>query len=761
MRDTTKALYSAAKTVVTDPGKALDFAKNASESYVQVMAAQKAEETGKWDDSLKGYIKPQDMQAWKNEARRKYRTVASTYSYVGKDGKRHFDSAGFARNLTQRPMDVLTLLTPVTEITGAKLAASTSAPVRLAGEAMRLGSKGTNVAANLPVYAAAKTIKGASNVAAAGARAAGVVPPFFTKTGGWTPKMQKAFRDAGVNPALFDSDEMIDILGQVVDKKGISPAAIKEAVLKTQGIQPTRSMTTGQRPMAGNVADEGNVRQEARATLAQNMQDNVEAAYKQATSHRGTFTNTADFSSGVRQAVDDELAAMGLSVADVQGNVRFAEAQKALQGTKGFPGVFDQFDDLAGVQKAAAAPPPKPLTVDFGGKHTFDYNKGHWVDPNGVPVTKPNVINALDNISDRKNIPAPAVPAAPSQGPNRLTPQNIDSVRRNVNSRFSKAEGDDAAVLAAINRGIDNYTVQNAANFTGDGAAMASDWVNARKTSQLAQQQYKGAPPADPFAPPKPPVAYDPNALARTEAARGIVQAPANMPNSSVPTIWENIKRYVPSVGAGNIGGYTLGAATGLPGMGLVGGAIGGAATGAARGGLDLMAARRAAQAEFAGAPTVPLFKAPDVRIPANLVQGVTAAAQGNYQMPVEAPPPPKAPAPAQAPRSTLLPDEISYEQYQKGYGQESPKAQGAQQMLPGEISYEEYQKSLQPQPQARGGRAAYKSGGKVGGIEHLVQALMTKAKTAKKVSNKATEPLLNERDDAIANALAVAQKAI
>lgn len=64
-------------------------------------------------------------------------------------------------------------------------------------------------------------------------------------------------------------------------------------------------------------------------------------------------------------------------------------------------------------------------------------------------------------------------------------------------------------------------------------------------------------------------------------------------------------------------------------------------------------------------------------------------------------------------------------------------------------------------QPQAYGGRAGYKAGGKVGGIEPLVQALMAKAKMAKKASNKATEPLLNERDDAIANALAVAQKAI
>lgn len=70
-------------------------------------------------------------------------------------------------------------------------------------------------------------------------------------------------------------------------------------------------------------------------------------------------------------------------------------------------------------------------------------------------------------------------------------------------------------------------------------------------------------------------------------------------------------------------------------------------------------------------------------------------------------------------------------------------------------------QPQAQPQPQARGGRAAYKAGGKVGSIEPLIQALMNKAKTAKKVSNKATEPLLNQHDNAIASALAVAQKAI
>ena len=65
------------------------------------------------------------------------------------------------------------------------------------------------------------------------------------------------------------------------------------------------------------------------------------------------------------------------------------------------------------------------------------------------------------------------------------------------------------------------------------------------------------------------------------------------------------------------------------------------------------------------------------------------------------------------------------------------------------------------PKPQYRGGRAAYNTGGAVSSIEPLVRNLVNKAGTVKKMSNKSTEPLLNEHDDAIASALEVAQKAI
>jgi hypothetical protein len=109
-------------------------------------------------------------------------------------------------------------------------------------------------------------------------------------------------------------------------------------------------------------------------------------------------------------------------------------------------------------------------------------------------------------------------------------------------------------------------------------------------------------------------------------------------------------------------------------------------------------------------------------------------------------------------PQASALPEVVSPEEYEASL-RPQPQANGP--TLPEVVSPEEYEASLRPKTQAYGGRTAYKAGGKVNGIEPLVAALMNKAKMAKKTSNKATEPLLNERDDAIANALAVAQKAI
>lgn len=749
-RDLIKGVYQAGKAVVTDPMGTVKGAGKFAGTIEGIMAARQAEQTGKWaapeKGSLYSLMTPAQLANWRREGLANYRKLASHYSYIDKNGKRQNDNAALMRNLTQRPMEVLSILSPAAEKFGQVAQLTKFKPLTVAGKVIENTAKAGNIVTNPAPYAIAQTVKAASPIVSAGLIKAGVKPTVFDSAGDYSPKMQQAFKDAGIDPALFNSPEMRAIVQDVINSKGISPAAIKEATLRAQGVSPSRSMTTGEIPLT---AQEKAFRSQANQGLAQNMQDNIEAAYRQATSHRGVFTNTNDFSSGVRRSVDDELAAMGLSIDDVMNNSRFEETRRALQGSKGFPGVFDQFDDLSGKRGAA------PLSAQdlSGGTHTFDYGRGQWTDASGAPVTAPGKIQYLDAVSNRQNI------SPPISGPNRLTPQSIDSVRRNVNDRFKNAQGDDVAALAAINRGIDNYTVQNASNFTGDGVAMAQDWANARRTSQLAQG-YGRAPDVDPLAPPKPPVPYDPDAVARTQAARGIVQAEPDIKNTSPPTIFERIKGYAPSVGTGQILGYNFGSGlgdlTGIPGAGLMAGSAFGAGTKFMRNKLDDASANRIAQNESAGAPNVPLFQAPDVRIPVTVAGGAATAAQSDYQTPVTAAP---QPAPV-APTTPALPEVVSEEDYQASLRPQS-QSQSAPIALPEVVSEEEYQASLQPKPQANGGRAAYRAGGKVGGIEPLIQALMSKAKMAKKVSNKATEPLLNERDDAIASALAVAQKAI
>lgn len=749
-RDTLKGLYKAGKTLITDPKAIVSGLGSAANGYAQMIAAMNFEQTGdkKELERFARFFAPLGKaDDWQKNAIANYRMLASNFTYVDKNGERKYDSAALARNLTQRPMETLSLISPVGELTGARLAASTVRPVSIAGNVLRQGSRAVNIATNPTPFIIAQGVS--SRPVQAGVdylgRKAGIRPRIFDRFGEFTDKVKDAFKAAGIDPNSFDTPEMRQHLQTVVNELGVSPASIRHAALRAEGISPTRSMTTGERPMAGNVTTEAEQRRMAAQQLAENMEANVSSAYQQAASHQGVFTNTADFSAGVRQSVENELQKMGLTLDDVQGNVRFKESQKALQGNKNFPGVFDQFDELSG-----AKAPTTLVANDLNGiPHTYDYNKRQWLDPSGQPVTATGKVQFLDLTSNRPNVPPP------TGGANNLTPQSIDSVRRNVNSFFPKAVGDDAAVLGAINRGIDNYVVDNAANFTGDGLAMARDWANARKTSQLAMG-YGSAPDLHPFAPRPDVKPFDPNAVARTETAKDIVSTPAMLPNTAVPTIWDRIKGYVPTVGTAGTLGYMAGVSTGIPGAGMAASAASATAAGALRNRIEAAAAQRAMEAEFAGAPRSPLWTAPNVRIPTSIAGSIATAAQADHPTAFEPEPRPQAPAPA--PSTPAPPKEISYEEYQRSLGTQ-PESKVAP---PPEISYEEYQRSLQsPQPQYRGGRAAYNTGGAVGSIEPLVRNLVNKAGMVKKMSNKTTEPLLNEHDDAIATALEAAQKAI
>ena len=566
-RDLVKGVYKAGKNVITDPIGSYEGAAKFGNTLDGIFAAYKKEQTGKWAEPEKGtfksFMSPSQLAEWRQEGEANYRKLASHFSYVDKNGKRQYDSAALMRNLTQRPMEVFSILNPAVRAANRNLL-KVGDRLGKVGKGVEIAGEVADFATNPAPFLINQGVKAVTPVVSGGLRAAGVKPTVFTRSGEYSPKMLKAFDSAGVDPALFNSPEMRQIVQGVINEVGISPAAIKQAALEATGINATRSMTTGEVPM--NATAEGRARANALQNLSQNS--------------------------------------------------------------------------------------PQPLTASdlSGAGYTFDYGKGKWVD-----AAKKEAGNTkaqyLDAVSNRQNLPS----------------------------------GSDA--------------------------------------------------------------------FARAEASRRIIENEPNLKNTTTSSLYDKTNSYLPSVGTGQIIGYSIGEATGFPGAGYVLGSLAGAGTKAIRNRLDNASSGRFTQSEAAGAPRVPLFQAPNVRSPVSVAGGIATTAQNDYQTPVAA-----APEPTQ---NALLPGEITFEQHQKAYGQSAPEAQqSAPAMLDGEISFEEYQK-LQAQPQAYGGRAGYRAGGKVNGIEPLVMALMGKAKMAKKTSNKATEPLLNERDDAIANALAVAQKAI
>jgi hypothetical protein len=567
-RDLVKGLYKTGKNIITDPIGSYEGAIKAGNTLKGIMAAYNAEQTGKWakpeNGTIQSLMSPSQLAKWREEGVVNYRKLASYYSYIDKNGTRRFDEAAFARNLTQRPMEVFSILNPTVRMANTKLL-KVGDRLGKAGKGVEILGEVADFATNPAPFLINQSVKAASPVVSAGLKVAGVKPTVFTKSGEYSPKMLKAFDSAGVDPALFSSPEMRQIVQGVVNEVGISPAAIKQAAVKPFGINATRSMATGEAPI--NAAAEGRARADALQNLSQNA--------------------------------------------------------------------------------------PQPLTaLDLSGAaHSFDYNINQWVDANKIPVKAPGKIQYLDLASNRQNLPS----------------------------------GSDA--------------------------------------------------------------------FARAEAARKIIQNEPNLANTASSPLSAKAKDYLPSIGTGQYIGYSIGDAMGLPGAGYALGSLTGAATKAIRNRLDNASSGSLARSEAAGAPRVPLFQAPNVRSPVSVAGGIATTAQNDYQTPVAA-----APAPKTVPQTPALPEVVSQEEYEASL-RAQPQANGP--ALPEVVSPEEYEASLRPKPQAYGGRTAYKTGGKVNGIEPLVLALMNKAKMAKKTSNKATEPLLNERDDAIANALAVAQKAI
>ena len=905
-KETAGSLWQAVRHPV-DTAHGLD---NALQAASDLKAAAWQARSGKWPS---GYT-----NADRKRASQLYSRVAPYVSYVDpKTNTRYPDVGAMVDMATKSPMDILATLATFGDSALASIGLKSSevaAASKAAGSVRRTAlAQGTADVANVGSKILKGTAIGLNPVPVLASKTLQVVAPravrfvkggtkVLDQNGQFTPQVQAAFARQGIDTAVFDTAESRAAVERVLRQKGLSEGAIREARGAAVGVPVTRSMALQESPPR-RVADDTNaVRTAGQGQISGQMETGLGAAsdtrdlgssfaraytntknavtdaYTRAFRQPGVFTNTADFASGTMQSVERELNSLGLSVSDVMSNPRFAQTQRALGGFRRegrtFGGLESQLNDLAG---APAAAPAAAINDLSGVPHTRGPN-GSWVDPSGTPVTAPGKISYLDQVE--RSMPAPA---APSAGVNRLTPQSIDSVRRNNNAFYSEASTpEDRNVLAAINRGLDNYVESNAANFSGDGAALSRNLQDARTANQSFMQnysqstnkairdassivernsaldpngriQFNGNPadidahfsnriinpntlatptnytgantvtgdrmfsdlnnvldpdgqqaltnhvrntiatsPAGPAEVTSAANRYnfiftpeETNLLGRLQSGRGVITDPALGPS----TLSEG--RFAPTVRRILASGTGSWLGTHIP---IVGPVMGGMLTTGLDDAYELSRLRGVGSSEFSGAPTA-APRIPSLTAPLQVAGGAANLGQngaGNL-LPQQAPAPqPQKPAPAPSapaddawvakawgdsvPAPAAPSNQFSYDDI---FGNPAPNAapqvkppsalkpkkrpsEPDQEFLRPDMGGEPDQQFQQPE-MYRGGRTAYKSGGKVGDkdIEPLIQALMSKAKKAKKVSNKATEPLLNAHDSAIASALAVAQKSI
>ena len=260
----------------------------------------------------------------------------------------------------------------------------------------------------------------------------------------------------------------------------------------------------------------------------------------------------------------------------------------------------------------------------------------------------------------------------------------------------------------------------------------------------------------------------NPTAVQRIEDLSGIVNNTQGASGSAAPGLWDRYgRRFSAPLVGGQVGGYLAGQLGIPPYMGQFAGYGVGSAFDAAN---EAASALRRERAEFSGAP-IDRMTSPDLFSPLLIAQAAAGTGQGPFSasIPVAAPPQPQQqPQPQQKP----APAPVSQDPYALPEGFEEPRSAPAQQARPKApedpyalpAGFEESKQDPYALPEGfmRGGRTAYRKGGRVAtGIEPLVQNLMNGYKRAKTAEVATTKPLLNHSDQTIVRALRVAKKAI
>jgi hypothetical protein len=273
-------------------------------------------------------------------------------------------------------------------------------------------------------------------------------PPVVDASGDLTPQATAAVEQAfgrRLDPA--DIDALKPFLQDIMGAKGISPAAAKEALLKSQGISPTASMVTGK------AAPEGAAKAAEEANIAAKQK----------------ITETGESMAGPRppeSAVAKELYATERSYNDM------AKAQ--YDKTFSHPGHFtEDFADLVmpQVQKELNS---RNLPTDYARLPQYTY--------------APQAMALLREVSAGN---------MPLNQP--INMRNLDQVNKGLNTLWGKSSGEDRIAIQSMKNGFLNSINEGVQNnlFYGNGAQVIADMQKSRDLWSIYKKTFYGKDPAN------------------------------------------------------------------------------------------------------------------------------------------------------------------------------------------------------------------------------------------------------------------------
>ena len=752
--DWTKRVVGSAAQAALHPVDTVHALGNALDAATLLKDAAWHDRNGKWPSNY--------TDAQKQQANQIYQGVMPHFTWVDRSGGRHIDPQALVNIASKSPMDILAFVASRGSSALGALglrAEETAAAARMLGQVRRPAIlSGASTAANVGSKALKLTSTALNPVPATVAKTIKVTAPTvahfvkadraFGPDGNFTSKAQDAMKEAGLDPAHYQDDVSRQIFTQTVAQEGVSPQAMKKAAVRAAVVpenaspediaavmksSPTRSMIEGTMRPSGRLGAASAERQIAlskalgtQEAAAQQQASDIGASIRRGVGQNEAFTDQPvhpDVALGLRQHLNASLTANGMPTLEYMAEHPGAYPDVAAMLNRGKDaGLRAMTRWETGAQPIEAASPEITVNTHFG---RFTKTNEGWTSPVTGLLTpsQSSLINTLEEEAAR----APKPEAPPSA--TMPTPRDIlDTLAP------GEGKGKDAGVAFHIRQAAEDYLLNQ----------LPPEAAEALQSEQRARQAFSYG-----FGNEAPPPEGVEARAGQLSAARKIVGAPEEATEPSALSGEPNrgpAKRAV-SFAAGALSPHPFLSAP------------------------IVHLADRLMSPDLTSAELAPVYR-PQVSMSPGQTNLLRAA--GLPTADLAGSPQPVAPAPQAAPQAAPAKQgggDEWVEQALKPSPHQRDDDWVAKALASGDRSVPQEKDALYrdvfpdeaPPQESTGGRVAYKKGGVVKGddIEPLVRALMGKAKKAKVASNKATEPLLNSHDNAIASALAVAQKAI